>query len=161
MSYFEDLVVGTERALGEETFSADSIKTYARAYDPQPFHLDEEAGRRSHFGALCASGLQVLAVSMKLTIAVQDRLEAEERARGKAVPPRGPSPGVETVRWLKPVFAGDTIRFRTTLVDKRVSASKPGWGIATWHTEAFNQHDEQVLSYRGNVFVRCRAQAAA
>ncbi|MGH2343528.1 MaoC family dehydratase [Segnochrobactraceae bacterium EtOH-i3] len=161
MSFFEDLVVGTARELGEETFTADAIKTYARAYDPQPFHLDEEAGRRSHFGALCASGLQVLAVSMKLMIATQDRLEAEERARGKAVPPRGPSPGVETVRWLKPVFAGDTLRFRTTLADKRASASRPEWGITTWHMEAFNQKGEQVLSYRGNVFVRRRAQAAA
>lgn len=160
MSYYEDLEIGTRFDLGEETFSADSIKAYARDYDPQPFHLDEEAGRRSHFGGLCASGLQVLAVSMKLMIANQDRLEAEERARGKAVPPRGPSPGVETVRWLKPVFAGDTLHFRTTLVDKRLSSSRPEWGLSTWHMEAFNQKDEQVLSYRGNVFVRRRVQVA-
>src|SRR5512134_3911517 len=106
MKYFEDIEVGERHEIGSYTFTADSIKRFAAGYDPQPFHLDEEAAARTHFGALVASGWQTVSIFMKLTVQDRKREADAMRARGEPVAKAGPSPGFRNLRWLKPVFAG-------------------------------------------------------
>mgnify|MGYP002653490231 FL=1 len=93
MKFFDDLVVGERYELGSHTFTADAIKIFARRFDPQPFHLDEAAAARSHFGALCASGWHTASVWMRLMVQYQVREDAARRARGEGVATLGPSPG--------------------------------------------------------------------
>src|SRR5205823_14152513 len=111
MRFFEEMAVGQRRELGSFTFTAEAIKKFAAQFDPQAFHLDEEAGRKSLFGGLAASGWHVGSVCMKLLVADNQRLAEQARARGEQVAVGGPSPGFRELRWLKPVLAGDTISF--------------------------------------------------
>jgi len=150
--YLEDLVPGRMDELGSYTFTADRIIHFAKQFDPQPFHLDEEAARRSLFGGLCASGWHTASVWMKLILAYRDVRATEARRRGERPAQLGPSPGFKNLKWLKPVYAGDTLTYRATLIDKRVSASRPGWGIASHRHTAENQHGECVFEFEGTVF---------
>lgn len=143
--------IGTTRDLGAHRFEAEAIVAFARAYDPQVFHLDAEAARATHFGALCASGWQTAAVWMKRLNATFAR-DIAFTARSGPVPQLGPSPGFKDLQWLRPVYAGDTIRYASRLVDRRASASRPGWGIATHHNTAQNQRGEPVFAFTGSVF---------
>src|SRR5262249_32675585 len=119
MRFFEDLKVGERQQLGSHTFEAADIKTFASRYDPQPFHVDEDAAARSHFGRLCASGWHVGAVCMRLIALSTQREQQSLRARGEEVPAVGPSPGVRDLRWLRPVFAGDTISYALEIMELR------------------------------------------
>jgi acyl dehydratase len=150
--YLDDLSVGEEQELGSFTFSADDIVRYARTYDPQPFHLDAEAAKNSLFGGLCASGWHTGAVWMKLMVAYRERLAVEALRRGERPACLGPSPGFKNLKWLKPVYAGDTITYRSTLTGTRASVTRPGWGLAFHHHKGFNQLGEEVFSYDGTVF---------
>ena len=85
MTYFEDLRVGTRTEVGSHTFTADEIRAFAREFDPQPFHLDEEAAAGSHFGALCASGWHTAAVCLRHVVLARQRRQAELRQRGEPV----------------------------------------------------------------------------
>ncbi len=113
MRFFEDLQIGQRRELGSFTFTAELIKKFAAQFDPQRFHLDEEEGRKSLFGGLAASGWHIGSVCMKLLVADGQRQAAEAAARGEQVAVWGPSPGFRELRWIRPVLAGDTIRFAT------------------------------------------------
>ena len=115
MHFFEDLVVGQRREVGSFTFTAEDIKRFATQFDPQRFHLDEEAGRNSLFGGLAASGWHVGSVCMKLLVADGQRQAKEAAARGETVAVWGPSPGFRELRWIKPVLAGDTIAFASEI----------------------------------------------
>ncbi|WP_210485111.1 MaoC family dehydratase [Microvirga antarctica] len=150
--YLDDLVVGETMELGSFTFSPDDIIRFARQFDPQLFHLDAEAARHSLFGGLCASGWHTAGVWMKLMAAHRDRVRKDAIARGLRIARLGPSPGFTNLKWHKPVYAGDTISYRTTLTGKRNSASRPGWGIASHHNEGTNQYGEPVLAFDGAVF---------
>ncbi|NUO73608.1 MAG: MaoC family dehydratase, partial [Frateuria sp.] len=97
--YWEDLEPGSVRELGSVTPTAQEVREFASKFDPQPFHLDEEAGRRSVFGALCASGWHTCSMAMRLTV---DNFLNESSSMG--------SPGLENIRWLKPVYPGDTLK---------------------------------------------------
>ena len=152
MGFFEDLTIGETEELGSHSFTAEEIKAFAAAYDPQPFHLDEEAGRQSHFGGLCASGWHTAAVWMGLMIAHAKRFAAEAEAAGRPVPELGPSPGFRDLRWLRPVYAGDTITYSSTLVDKRPSSSRPRWGIVSHRNVGVNQKGEPVFEFVGTAF---------
>ena len=154
--FFEDMVIGEMVELGSHTFTADEIVTFARAYDPQRFHLSEEGAADSHFGRLCASGWHTAAVWMRKFIETRDRVVAEIEARGEPVPRLGPSPGFTDLVWKKPVYVGDTIRFTATLIEKRESQSRPGWGILTQRNEGFNQNSDLVYAFTGSVFVERR-----
>ena len=112
MRFFEDIEVGQRRDLGSFAFTADDIKKFARQFDPQPFHLDEEEGRKSLFGGLAASGWHVGSVCMKLLVADGQRQAREAAARGEKVAIWGPSPGFRELRWIRPVLAGDIDQFR-------------------------------------------------
>jgi acyl dehydratase len=156
MSYFEDMTVGDRIELGSHTFTSDEIKSFARRYDPQLFHLDEVAAARSHFGALCASGWHTAAVCMRLLIDTRQREDEARRARGEPVAQCGVSPGVRDIRWSKPVYAGDIISFVSEIVELRPVASRPGWGLAAARNTGTNQRGEQVYSVVGAGFVERR-----
>jgi acyl dehydratase len=146
---FDALEIGEETPLGSFTFMADDIIAFARAFDPQRFHIDEAAAKASLFGGLCASGWHTAAVWMRLMVAQRRHVE---RALGADAPRLGPSPGFRNLKWLKPVFAGDTIIYSSTITDKRPSASRPGWGLVFHRNTGVNQTGEPVFSFDGCVF---------
>ncbi|MCB8821604.1 MaoC family dehydratase [Microvirga rosea] len=150
--YLEDLVVNQVDVLGRFTFTTENIIPFATAYDPQRFHVDPVAAKESLFGDLCASGWQTAAVWMKLLVAQRDRIRDAALARGERPAKLGPSPGFTNLKWLKPVYAGDTITYRSTVTGTRTSASRPGWGMASHHNSGVNQHGEEVFSFDGVVF---------
>lgn len=156
MRYFEDIVLEQRVELGKHTFTPQEIKAFAASYDPQLFHLDEEAAARSHFGALCASGWHTAAVWMKLFVAYKHRLADEMRARGEPVARHGPSPGFRELKWLKPVYAGDTISFATEPIDKRESKSRPQWGLMFSRNTGTNQAGDLVFSFISSAFIERR-----
>jgi acyl dehydratase len=156
--HFDDLVIGREQDLGIQTLSADEITRFARDFDPQPFHLDEAAAKASAFGGLAASGWHTAALWMRSYAVFRAAIVDGAKAAGIAPPRYGSSPGFKNLRWLKPVRPGDSIRYATTLSDKRLSASRPGWGLTFSHNTGHNQHGELVFSFEGSSFV---AQAGA
>jgi acyl dehydratase len=136
--YWEDLAPGSVRDLGTVTVSAEEIKDFASKFDPQPFHLDEAAGRNSIFGNLCASGWHTCSLAMKLTV---ENLLTESSSMG--------SPGVENLRWLKPVYPGDTLRLTHTILESRPLRTRIDRGLVRAGWEMFNQNGEKVLSMEG------------
>lgn len=156
--FIEDLVVGETQVLGSHLFTADEIKTFARAYDPQPFHLDEAAAAASHFGALCASGWHTAGIWMRLMVRHAERLRDEGIARGLPVAEMGPSPGFRDMKWLRPVYAGDTITYTSTVVDARRSNSRPGWGLVTHQNAGDNQHGIRVFEFTATAFLQTRPE---
>ena len=160
MRYFDDIQVGDRMVLGSHTFTAEDIKAFAARYDPQAFHMDEAAAARSHFGALCASGWHTVAAWMNLRVQYGRHEDAERAARGEVIAKLGPSPGFRELKWLKPVYVGDTISYASEVVEKRVTKSRPGWGIVFARNTGTNQKGELVLSFIGSGFVERRPGAA-
>jgi len=158
MRFFEDLEIGQRRDVGSFTFTAESIKQFAAQFDPQTFHLDEEAGRNSLFGGLAASGWHVGSVCMKLMVADNQRVMKEAAARGEEIAVWGPSPGFRELRWLRPVLAGDTVSFSSTIETKRTSEKRPQWGILQARNTGTNQRGEPVYSMLATAFVPRRNQ---
>ncbi len=153
MRFFEDIAVGQRRDLGSFTFTADGIKKFARQFDPQPFHLDEEEGRKSLFGGLAASGWHVGSVCMKLLVADRQRQASEAAARGAKVANWGPSPGFRELRWIRPVLAGDIISFASEVESLRTSDKRPEWGILQARNTGTNQRGELAFSMLATAFV--------
>jgi acyl dehydratase len=153
MRYFEDMEVGQHRDLGSFTFTAELIKTFASQFDPQPFHLDEEEGRKSLFGGLAASGWHVGSVWMKLMVADVQREATAAAARGDKPAMLGPSPGFRDLRWLKPVLAGDTVSYASKIESLRTSRSRPEWGVMQVRNTGTNQRGELVFTFLASVFV--------
>jgi acyl dehydratase len=146
---FDAIVVGETAEFGSYEFTVERIKHFARDWDPQRFHVDEEEAAKSSFGALCASGWHTAAVMMRLQV---DYFAA--RARSGAPTLRfGPSPGFDNLKWLRPVYAGDTITYAGTVKEKRLSRSRPGTGIVTTAFTGVNQNGEMVFSVLAHVFV--------
>jgi len=160
MKFFEDIAAGERMEFGQHTFTADEIKAFARNFDPQPFHLDEDAASRSIYGALCASGWQTAAMWMRLMVDYQRREDDARRARGEPVAELGPSPGFCELKWLKPVYAGDTISYSTEVIETRPSNSRPGWGLMSIRNSGVNQKGEPVISFVSTAFVERRKAAA-
>jgi acyl dehydratase len=159
MKFFEDIKVGDRSELGSFTFTAGDIKRFAAEFDPQRFHLDEEAGRVSLFGGLAASGWHVGSVCMKLLVAEGKRRIEEARERGEEVAVWGPSPGFRDLRWIAPVLAGDTVSFVSEVVSLRTSDSRPRWGLVQARNSGTNQHGEEVFSVLATAFVQRRRPA--
>jgi acyl dehydratase len=157
MRFFEDIAIGQRREVGSFTFTADGIKKFARQFDPQAFHLDEEEGRKSLFGGLAASGWHVGSVCMKLLVADGQRLAEEALARGEKIATWGPSPGFRELRWIKPVLAGDTISFASEIESMRPSEKRPEWGILQARNTGTNQRGELVFSVLATAFVPRRS----
>jgi acyl dehydratase len=146
--YWEDMAVGSVRDLGSVTMSADEILDFARQFDPQPFHVDEEAAKHSIFGSLCASGWHTAALAMKLTV---ENFLLEAASMG--------SPGVENLRWLKPVYPGDTLRLEQSVVESRALRSRPEVGLVRSRWEMFNQNGDKVMQMEGYGMFRRRQPA--
>ena len=144
MISWEDFKVGETHQMGRHTFTADEIVTFARQYDPQPFHTDPQAAQHGFFGGLVASGWHTCAVAMRLMC---DSYLNRSRSLG--------APGVDHVRFHKPVRPGDTLVFRRTVLASRLSASRKGVGLVKQRWEAVNDAGELVLSMEGwNMFGR-------
>jgi len=143
--YFEDVVSGMSVEFGRYLMSEEEIVAFARAYDPQPFHVSREAARNSVVGELIASGWHTCAVAMRMIV---DHFYPAESALA--------SPGVDEIRWLIPVRPGDELSVRLTVVDARESRSKPDRGILRIRTEVFNQRHETVLTFISTNFMRKR-----
>jgi acyl dehydratase len=155
-NYFEDRVIGEMADLGSHTFAMDEIIAFAREYDPQPFHIDAEAAKASLFGALCASGWHTAAHYIRLSVALRQKIEAEIAAAGGRNAIYGPSPGFKNVRWLKPVYVGDTIAFRTRTSEKIDLKSRPDRGLMRFETQGRNQKGEIVFAITGQILVERR-----
>jgi acyl dehydratase len=134
MMHFEDFTVGLSRKGGAAPVSREAIIAFATEFDPQPFHLDEAAGAASLLGGLAASGWQTSALMMRL---ICDELLLDASSMG--------SPGVEELRWSKPVRAGDTLTLVWTVLETRASKSRPDMGLVKFRFELLNQKGEQVL----------------
>jgi len=136
--YFEDLPTGTVMDLGSYEVTREEILEFARKYDPQPFHVDEEAANGSVFGGLIASGWHTCSMVMRL---VCDGLLLHAAGLG--------SPGVDEVRWLKPVRPGDTLHAKLEIVESRASQSKPDRGVIRSRWLVQNQVGELVMTVEG------------
>ena len=136
--YFEDFVVGRVFESGTRQLSEADILGFAREYDPQYFHTDPEAAKQSQFGGLIASGWQTVSVCMRLMC---DAYVLESSSMG--------SPGMDEVRWVKPVHPGDTLRMSATVIAARPSSSKPDRGTITVRWDMFNQKNERVMHMTG------------
>jgi acyl dehydratase len=157
--YFEDRVIGETRAIGTHTFTAEEIVAFARQYDPQPFHLDDVAGKASLFGGLAASGWHTACIFIRLLVADRQGEEAKTRAAGKVVPVYGPSPGFKNLRWIKPVLAGDTLEYRHRVNGKVDLKSRPDRGMLLSVTQARNQRGELTFEQHGAILVERRQPA--
>jgi acyl dehydratase len=147
--YFDDFHPGWTFELGARTLTAEDIISFAREWDPQRYHTDEAQARASPYGGLIASGWQTACVGMRLMC---DGYLNESACVG--------SPGIEEIRFLKPVRPGDTLRFRSTATEARPSRTKPNRGTVTFTWEVINQVDEVVLSMIGTQLFLRRTAAA-
>ena len=148
--YWEDFPVGQVREFGGKTMTTGEIIDFARQFDPQPFHLSEEAGRNSLFGSLCASGWHTCALAMRMMC---DEYLLEAASLG--------SPGLENIRWIKPVRPGDTLHVRTVVLEARPLDSKPHVGLVRTRWEMLNQNNEEVMQMEGYGMFRRRHPAPA
>jgi len=150
MTLDEFFEIGVVTPLGSHTFDAEGIKAFARKYDPQPFHTDEEAAKKSVFGGLCASGWQTAATWMKRNLATPGKRWA---GTGPA-PEFGPSPGITDLKWLKPVYAGETVSFSRTALSHRAMGSRPGWHLLTVYAEGVDSTGDKVIEFNSAVLVK-------
>ena len=146
MIYFEDIEVGRETRFGSYEVTREEVLEFAQKYDPQPFHLSDEAAAKTYFGRLSASGWHTCA----MTMAVVARKVVDEEQAGLG------SPGIDELRWLKPVYPGDTIHVTGRIVEKTPSRSKPDIGSFRTETVVTNQDDVPVLRFTSIVLIRRR-----
>lgn len=148
MRYFEDMVVGA-KTRGSRTYKVtrEEVIEFASKYDPQPFHLDDEAAKTTYFGRLSASGWHTGAMAMRMMV---DSWKDSEPTAGLG------SPGLDELRWVKPVYPGDELSVETELIEKRRSKSRPDMGITKSRQTVYNQHGEVVMTMIGNGLIRVR-----
>ena len=149
MIYFEDLEVGAETDFGTYEVTRDEVLEFARKYDPQPFHLSDEEAAKTHFGRIAASGWHTAAMTMAV---IARHVVAHEQA-GLG------SPGIEELRWKKPVYPGDTLHVRGEILEKTPSRSKPEIGSFRTQTTVTNQTGETVMTFISIVLIRRRPEA--
>jgi acyl dehydratase len=147
---FEDFPVGRTFDLGVKDVLESEVLEFARAYDPQPFHLDRAAAQKSILGGLSASGWHTCAMLMRM---IFDAYLKDTASLG--------SPGLEQVRWRRPVLAGDRLTGTSRVIEARRSSSRPGLGILRIVHELKNQNDEVVIVWDGTQFVATAASVAA
>jgi acyl dehydratase len=135
--HWEDFPVGLVLAFGEAPVRREEVIEFASRFDPQPFHLDDAAARDSLFGGLCASGWHTCSIAMRLMV---DHVLRHSSSLG--------APGVDELRWLRPVFPGDVLSMRFEVLDKRPMATRPAVGLVHGHWQMFNQRGEAVLSMK-------------
>ena len=148
MLYFEDVEIGAKSAFGRYEVTRDEVTEFARQYDPQPFHLSDEAAASTYFGRLSASGWHTTAMTMRMLV---DNMSAVQQA-GLV------SPGIDELRWLKPVYPGDVLRVETEIVEKRPSRSRADMGSFKSRVTVLNQYGAAVMTMLSIGLVRRRAE---
>jgi len=148
--WFEDLTPGTVLEFGHYDVTAEGIIDFGRQFDPQPFHVDPEVARSSLFGGLCASGWHTASMMMKLWV---ENYLAPESSLG--------SPGVDELRWHRPVFPGDRLSCRITILESTPSRSRPFMGSVRQKCEVYKQNGELAMSLVGIGLFRKRDAATA
>ncbi len=143
--YYEDFQVGDTSKFGAYEVTESEVIEFASKYDPQFFHLDNEAAKDSLFGGLCASGWHTCAMFMRMLV---DRFPPDNGSLG--------SPGINNLRWLKPVYPGYVLSVKDKVKTCRLSESKPGVGLVCMNYEVVNQHDLTVMTVESNAFFKCR-----
>lgn len=146
MKYLEDYDVGQRSSFGRYEVTREEVLEFAAKYDPQPFHLDDEAAAQTYFGRVSASGWHTCAMTMRMLV---DNINREKSA-GLG------SPGLDELRWLKPVYPGDTLRVEGEVIEVRPSQSRPEMGSTKNRLTVFNQHDEPVMTMISIGLVRRR-----
>ena len=144
MIYFEDLELDVERDFGTYEVTREEVIEFARKYDPQPFHLSDEAAAKTHFGRMSASGWHTAA----MTMAVIARKVVNEEQAGLG------SPGIDELRWKKPVYPGDTLHVRGKIIEKTPSRSRREMGSFRTETTVTNQNGETVMTFQSIVLIR-------
>ena len=153
MTLDEYLGIGRTMTLGSHRFGAEEIKVFARKFDPQPFHMDEKSAENSVFGALCASGWHTASMWMRYNVMARSGGGRAWDGPG-AEPVFGPSPGFRNLKWLKPVYAGETITFKRTVLAHRPLASRPGWRLLSVRAEAFDSAGDKVIEFESAVLLK-------
>jgi len=148
--YFEDFPVGEILEYGDCLVTAEAIVEFARQFDPQPFHLDDDAARGTQAGGLIASGWQTASLLMRMNC---DEFVLRSASQG--------APGVEEIKWIKPVRPGDRLRVRRTTLSARASRSRPEIGLVGFLFEVLDQHRETVMTQKNVAFIGRRAAEAA
>jgi acyl dehydratase len=146
MQYFEDIEVGTKARFGRYEVTREEVIDFAAKFDPQPFHLSDEAAAQTHFGRLSASGWHTCAMTMSMVV---ENLKAHNQA-GLG------SPGIDELRWLKPVYPGDVLRCETEILEKRASQSRPEMGSYRSRMTVLNQDDVAVMTFTSIGLIRTR-----
>lgn len=146
VSYFEDIEVGQRAAFGAYAVTREEVIDFASKYDPQPFHLSDEAAAATHFGRLAASGWHTCAMAMAMLV---ENMKAHRTASLG-------SPGIDELRWLRPVYPGDTLRCETEVLEKRRSASRPEMGLFKSRMTVFNRDGVAVMTFVSNGMVATR-----
>lgn len=146
MIYYEDIAPGQTQSFGSYEVTREEVLEFAEKFDPQPFHLSEEAAAKTHFGRLAASGWHTCAMTMRML--VENMSVVEQAGLG--------SPGIDNLRWLKPVYPGDVLRCATEVLEKRRSRSKANIGLFKSRVQVFNQDDVMVLEMVSNGLIRVR-----
>ena len=150
MIHWEDIEIGASQSFGHYEVTREEVIAFASSYDPQPFHLDDEAAAQTYFGRLSASGWHTCAMTMRMMV---DNL-ANHKQAGLG------SPGIDNLRWIKPVYPGDTLRCKTEVIEKRRSKSRPEMGLFKSRCQVFNQNNEPVLEMVSNGLIRVRNPSA-
>jgi acyl dehydratase len=150
MKYFEDMEVGAETEFGHYDVTREEILEFARKYDPQPFHLSDEAAAQTHFGRLAASGWHTCAMTMAVIVSHLSK----DRQAGLG------SPGVDDLRWLRPVYPGDRLTVSGKIIEKTPSRSKPDIGSIKTETIVTNQDGVRVMRFISIVLMRRRPAEA-
>ncbi|NJM50929.1 MAG: MaoC family dehydratase [Sphingomonadales bacterium] len=150
MIYWEDIEIGKINRFGKYPVTRDEVIDFAGKYDPQPFHLDDEAAAKTHFGRLSASGWHTAAMTMRMM--VDNMKENQQAGLG--------SPGLDKLSWKKPVYPGDTLRCESEVLSKRRSKNRPEMGIFKGVTRVYNQHDELVMEMESNGLIMVRDPSA-
>jgi acyl dehydratase len=143
--FFEDFQVGQLSEFGHYKVTEEEIVEFASKYDPQYFHLDDEAAKASLFGGLCASGWHTAAMFMRMLV---DNMPADHGSLG--------SPGINNLRWVKPVYPGEELSVKGKVIKCRLSESKPGVGIICVAYQVSNQDQEIVMTVESNAFFKCK-----
>lgn len=146
MLYYEDLEVGAKSSFGRYDVTREEVLEFARKYDPQAFHLDDEAAAKTHFGRVSASGWHTCAMTMAMM--VENMKNSRQAGLG--------SPGVDQLMWKKPVYPGDTLRVEAEIISKRRSKSRREMGLFKSRAQVFNQNDEVVLEMTSNGLIAVR-----
>jgi acyl dehydratase len=152
VAYFEDVAIGQKEPFGPYPVTHDEVIAFASAYDPQPFHLDEAAAAKTHFGRVAASGWHTTAMFMAMFVkAMQEQGSWQQASLGAL--------GVDELRWLRPVYPGDTLSGETEVLEKTPSRSRPEMGTIKTRVTVRNQNGEPVLTMMPIAMIRTRPQS--